>query len=215
MRGEMSGEAHNSGRKPPPAPSQRSRCCSSPENPACTPWSGPPTQLKLPTHVHMHTYNAATTPYPASHPRPRRQRAAALPPLQLSKVPDLQDEARDIAPAPVQTADHSCRRPTSDSTLPPPTDSGLNPPARRIPTLDPTKPGFRVEPQEPGCAAAAVMRVHEALKGGKLPVNQEPDASERPRAPRQPLGSPRKPRQTRKVVKPKNPLLKDGYSDEI
>jgi hypothetical protein len=52
MRGEMSGEAQNSGRKPHPAPSQR------------------------------------------------RTAAAALPALHLPKVPDLQDEARGIAPAP-------------------------------------------------------------------------------------------------------------------
>jgi len=99
--GDERGSAEFQAQASPRALKAQNRCCSSPENPGCAPWSGPPTQLKLPTRVHMHTCSAATTPHPASHPRPRCQRAAALPALQLPKVPDLQDEARGIAPAPV------------------------------------------------------------------------------------------------------------------
>ena len=137
MRGEMSGEAQNSGRKPPPAPSLRRRCCRSPENPGCAPWSGPPTQLKLPARVHMHTCSAATTTYPAPHPRLRRQRAAALPALQLPKVPDLKDEARGIAPAPVQTADHICTDQPPISRCPPLPTAASTPQPAAFPPLIP------------------------------------------------------------------------------
>jgi hypothetical protein len=62
------------------------RCCSSPENPGCAPWFQTPTQLKVSTRVHTHTSSAESTPRPASHPRQRRQPAAALSALQRQKV---------------------------------------------------------------------------------------------------------------------------------
>ena len=109
-------------------------------------------------HNALHGSFLATVRRTASAPRrwgpPQPSR---LPALQLPKVPDLQNEARSAAPVPVHTADHNCTDRNSDSTLLPPTESGSNPPHRRISTLDPTKPGFCFEPQEPGCAAAMVV----------------------------------------------------------
>ena len=97
--GDEWGSAEFQAQASPRALTAQNRCCSSPPKNRLRTLE--PTQLKLSTRVHMHTCTAATTPHPASHPRPRRQRAAALPALQLLKVPDLQDEARGIAPAPV------------------------------------------------------------------------------------------------------------------